>query len=147
MRFINVLLYSPFGGSPALFIYSGVSRFPKLLSSQDGKPSFFDLTRILTRYNASHIPVVQKRPLSKIRNHSLMEDRTVMIKMAASTLAGLLFFITAMFTTMLDLTVLWRNIWLGFCLAFFLLAVGGVFMLCGDLNSEHSEPDEAKPKE
>jgi hypothetical protein len=76
-----------------------------------------------------------------------MEDRTVMIKMAASTLAGLLFFITAMFTTMLDLTVLWRNIWLGFCLAFFLLAVGGVFMLCGDLNSEHSEPDEAKPKE
>ena len=76
-----------------------------------------------------------------------MQDRAVMIKMVASTLAGLLFFITAMFTTMLDLTILWRNIWLGFCLAFFLLAVAGVFMLCGDLNSEHSEPGEAKPKE
>jgi hypothetical protein len=76
-----------------------------------------------------------------------MEDRTVMTKMVASALAGLLFFITAMFTTMLDLTLVWRNIWLGFCLVFFLLALGGVFILCGDLNSEHSEPDDAKPKE
>jgi hypothetical protein len=48
---------------------------------------------------------------------------------------------------MLDLTILWRNIWLGFCLLFFLLAVAGVFILCGDLNSEHSEPADAKPKE
>lgn len=74
-----------------------------------------------------------------------MEDRTVMIKMVGSALAGLLFYITAMFTTMLDLTNLWRNIWLGFCLAFFLLALTGVFILCGDLNSEHSEPEDAKP--
>ena len=76
-----------------------------------------------------------------------MEDRTVMTKMAASALAGLLFFITAMFTTMLDLTILWRNIWLGFCILFFVLALAGVFILCGDLNSEHSEPKDAKPKE
>jgi hypothetical protein len=74
-----------------------------------------------------------------------MEDRIVMTKMAASALAGLLFFITAMFTTMLDLTMLWRNIWLGFCLLFFVLALAGVFILCGDLNSEHSEPEDAKP--
>jgi hypothetical protein len=52
-----------------------------------------------------------------------------------------------MFTTMLDLTLVWRNIWLGFCIAFFLLALAGVFILCGDLNSEHSEPQDAKPKE
>jgi hypothetical protein len=76
-----------------------------------------------------------------------MEDRTVMLKMVASALAGLLFFITAMFTTMLDLTNLWRTIWLGFCLVFFLLALAGVFILCGDLNAEHSEPDDAKPNE
>ena len=76
-----------------------------------------------------------------------MEDRTVMKKMVASALAGLLFFITAMFTTMLDLTLVWWNIWLGFCLVFFILALTGVFILCGDLNSEHSEPDDAKPKE
>lgn len=76
-----------------------------------------------------------------------MEDRNVMKKMVGSALAGLLFFITAMFTTMLDLTTVWRNIWLGFCLVFFLLALAGVFILCGDLNSEHSEPDDAKPNE
>jgi hypothetical protein len=76
-----------------------------------------------------------------------MEDRNVLKKMVGSALAGLLFFITAMFTTMLDLTLVWRNIWLGFCIVFFLLALTGVFILCGDLNSEHSEPDDAKPSE
>jgi uncharacterized membrane protein len=76
-----------------------------------------------------------------------MQDRTVMTKMAVSALAGLLFYIFAMFTTMLDLPILWRNIWLGFCLAFFVVAVSGVFILCGDLNSEHSSPDDTKPKE
>ena len=76
-----------------------------------------------------------------------MQDRTVFKKMVGSAIAGLLFFITAMFTTMLDLTIVWRNIWLGFCLLFFLLALSGVFILCGDLNAEHSEPDDAKPNE
>ena len=140
MRFIKVLLYLPSGGSPALFIYSGVFRFPKLLSIQDRKTSFFDLTRIPNR-------VESLAKIPKTRNHSLMEDRTVMKKMAASALAGFLFFITAMFTTMLDMTILWRNIWLGFCVIFFLLALTGVFILCGDLNAEHSIPDDAKPKE
>jgi hypothetical protein len=76
-----------------------------------------------------------------------MQDHVVMTKMAVSALAGLLFFITAMFTTMLDLTFLWRNIWLGICLVFFLVSLAGVFILCGDLNSEHSRPEDAKPKE
>jgi hypothetical protein len=76
-----------------------------------------------------------------------MEDLVVLKKMAVCAVAGLLFFVTAMFTTMLDLTILWRNIWLGFCLGFFLISLGGVFILCGDLNSEHSAPEDAKPVE
>ncbi len=75
-----------------------------------------------------------------------MQDSIVLKKMVFSTVAGLLFFVTAMFTTMLDLSFVWRNIWLGFCLVFFVLAVAGVFILCGDLNSEHSEPEDAPPK-
>jgi hypothetical protein len=75
-----------------------------------------------------------------------MEDRVVIIKMVVSALAGLLAFITAMFTTMLDLSILWRNIWLGFCLVFFVIALTGVFYLCGDLNSDHSLPEEQNPK-
>jgi hypothetical protein len=69
-----------------------------------------------------------------------------MKKMAFSAAAGLLFAITAVFTTMLDLSTVWRNIWLGFCLGFFVIALIGVFILCGDLNSEHSEPEDAPPK-
>jgi hypothetical protein len=76
-----------------------------------------------------------------------MDDNFVLKKMAICALAGLLFFVTAMFTTMLDLSIVWRNIWLGFCLTFFLLSLAGVFILCGDLNSEHSAPEDAPPKE
>ena len=75
-----------------------------------------------------------------------MQDSIVLKKMVFSTAFGLLFFVTAMFTTMLDLSFVWRNIWLGFCLVFFVLALAGVFILCGDLNSEHSEPEDAPPK-
>jgi len=74
-----------------------------------------------------------------------MQDRIVLVKMAASAAAGLLFAVTAVFTTMLDLTNFWRNFWLGLCIIFFLAALAGVFVLCGDLNSEHSEPEDAKP--
>jgi hypothetical protein len=76
-----------------------------------------------------------------------MEDYTVLVKMAVSTLAGLLFCVTAVFTTMLELPLFWRNLWLALCITFFVAAVAGVFMLCGDLNSEHSQPDDAKPRE
>ena len=76
-----------------------------------------------------------------------MQDRTVMTKIIVCTLAGLLAFDTAMFTTMLDLPIFWRSLWLGFCIAFFLITLGAVFVLCGDLNSEHSKPEDATPKE
>jgi hypothetical protein len=76
-----------------------------------------------------------------------MQDRTVMTKIIVCTLAGLLAFDTAMFTTMLDLPIFWRNLWLGICISLFLVTLGGVFVLCGDLNSEHSKPEDATPKE
>lgn len=76
-----------------------------------------------------------------------MQDRTVMVKIIVCTLAGILAFDTAMFTTMLDLPIFWRTFWLGVCITFFLITLGGVFVLCGDLNSEHSKPEDATPKE
>ena len=75
-----------------------------------------------------------------------MQDRVVIMKMVVSALAGFLAFVTAMFTTMLDLSILWRNIWLGVCLVFFVTSVVGVFYLCGDLNSEHNPPESETPK-
>jgi hypothetical protein len=76
-----------------------------------------------------------------------MQDRTVMLKMVVCTLAGLLAFDSAMFTTMLDLPIFWRNLWLVVCIALFLVTLSGVFVLCGDLNAEHSKPEDATPKE
>ena len=76
-----------------------------------------------------------------------MEDRSVLVKMAVSTIAGLLFAVFAVFATVLDLSIYWRNIWLGLCIISFVVALAGVFVLCGDVNSEHSEPEDAKPKE
>ena len=75
-----------------------------------------------------------------------MQDRTVITKIIVCTLAGVLAFDAAMFTTMLDLPIFWRNLWLGVCIALFLITLGGVFVLCGDLNSEHSKPEDATPK-
>jgi hypothetical protein len=76
-----------------------------------------------------------------------MGDRTVMIKMVVCTVAGLLAFYSAVFCTMLDLPIYWRNIWLGVCITFFVVCLAGVFVLCGDLNAEHSTPEDTKPKE
>jgi hypothetical protein len=76
-----------------------------------------------------------------------MQDRVVITKMVVSALAGFLAYVMAMFTTMLDLSILWRNVWLGFCLAFFLIALIGVFYLCGDLNSDHNAPGPENPEE
>lgn len=76
----------------------------------------------------------------------MMEDRTVLIKMIVSTIAGLLFYVCAVFTTVLDLSIFWRNFWLGFCIISFVVALGGVFILCGDVNAEHSTPEDADPE-
>jgi hypothetical protein len=81
------------------------------------------------------------------KRNSIMEDHTVLVKMAVSSLAGLLFFATAVFATMLELPIFWRNVWLALCITFFVAAVAGVFMLCGDLNSEHSKPEDTRPRE
>jgi len=73
-----------------------------------------------------------------------MEDRTVLIKIAFSAVVGVLAFVTAVFTTVLELSFFWRTVWLTICLAFFVMTLIGVFILCGDINSEHSEPESEK---
>jgi hypothetical protein len=70
-----------------------------------------------------------------------MEDRSVLKKIVFSALAGVLAFVTAVFTTVLELSFFWRTVWLSVCLAFFLVTLIGVFILCGDINSEHSQPE------
>ena len=73
-----------------------------------------------------------------------MQDRSVLKKIIISASAGFLAYVTAIFTTVLELSFFWRTVWLSICLAFFLVTLGGVFVLCGDINSEHSNPEDEK---
>jgi hypothetical protein len=73
-----------------------------------------------------------------------MQDRSVLKKIIISGLAGVLAYVAAVFTTVLELSFFWRTVWLTICLAFFLVTMAGVFVLCGDINSEHSEPEDEK---
>ena len=73
-----------------------------------------------------------------------MQDRSVLKKIIISAAAGFLAYVTAVFTTVLDLSFFWRTVWLSICLALFLVTLAGVFVLCGDIDSEHSRPEDEK---
>ena len=73
-----------------------------------------------------------------------MQDRSVLKKIIISASAGFLAYVTAVFTTVLELSFFWRTAWLSICLAFFLVMLGGIFALCGDINSEHGAPEDEK---
>ena len=73
-----------------------------------------------------------------------MQDRSVLKKIIISAAAGFLAYVTTIFTTVLELSFFWRTVWLSVCLAFFLVTLSGVFVLCGDINSEHSGPEDEK---
>ena len=73
-----------------------------------------------------------------------MQDRSVLKKIIISAAAGFLAYVTAIFTTVLELSFFWRTVWLSICLALFLVTLAGVFLLCSDIDSEHSGPEEEK---
>jgi hypothetical protein len=73
-----------------------------------------------------------------------MEDRTVLTKIVISALAGFLAYVTAILTTVLELTFFWRTVWLAICIALFLVTLCGVFLVCGDIDSGHSQPESDK---
>ena len=73
-----------------------------------------------------------------------MQDHSVLKNIIISATAGFLAYVTAIFTTVLELSFFWRTVWLSICLALFLVTLAGVFFLCGDIDSEHSRPEDEK---
>ena len=73
-----------------------------------------------------------------------MQDRSVLKKIIISASTGFLAYVTAIFTTVLELSFFWRTVWLSICVTFFLVMLGGIFALCGDIDSEHSRPEDEK---
>jgi hypothetical protein len=70
--------------------------------------------------------------LSGSRTRMLVEalhDRQVLRKMMFTVLAGIIMVLAAIFTTVLELPTLWRYLWLGVCVVFFLLMFAGVAAL------------------
>jgi hypothetical protein len=56
------------------------------------------------------------------------------------TASGLLAFVAAMFTTMLDLSDGWRYFWLGICIVALGLSLTGVVLFCRSYKRDTGEP-------
>jgi hypothetical protein len=67
-------------------------------------------------------------------------DRQVLDKMVFSAFMFVVTILSAIFTTVLELPVLWRNFWLAICITFAVLMFIGVF----HLGSELGRPTTAK---
>jgi hypothetical protein len=65
-------------------------------------------------------------------------ERDVVQKMIFTTFTGLIAVIAAFFTTILQLSIFWRNLWLTVCIAFAVLMFAGIFQFCGHIDSSTS---------
>jgi hypothetical protein len=65
-------------------------------------------------------------------------EHEVVQKMLFTTFMGLIAIITALFTTVLELTIFWRNLWLAACITFAVLMFAGIFQFCGHIDSSTS---------
>jgi hypothetical protein len=64
-----------------------------------------------------------------------VHEREVGKNMLFTTIMGLTAVITAILTTVLDLTIFWRNLWLTVCIVFAVLMFAGIFQFCGHIDS------------
>jgi hypothetical protein len=62
-------------------------------------------------------------------------EREVGKNMLFTTIMGLTAVITAILTTVLELTIFWRNVWLTICIVFAVLMFAGIFQFCGHIDS------------
>jgi hypothetical protein len=65
-------------------------------------------------------------------------EREVVQNMIFTTVMGLIAVITAIFTTTLELTIFWRNVWLTLCITFAVLMFAGIFQFCGHIDTSTS---------
>jgi hypothetical protein len=65
-------------------------------------------------------------------------ERDVVQKMIFTTFMGLIAIIAAFLTTILELTVFWRNVWLTVCITFAILMFVGIFQFCAHIDSSTS---------
>jgi hypothetical protein len=62
-------------------------------------------------------------------------EREVGKNMLFTTIMGLAAIVAAFMTTILDLTIFWRNTWLTVCIVFAVLMFAGIFQFCGHIDS------------
>jgi hypothetical protein len=81
-------------------------------------------------------PSVESRNLSSERSVEVTEKRSLAL-LCFITASGLLSVLTAMFTTMLPLSVGWRDFWLVICLVSFGLLLTGAVLFCRLISGSH----------
>ena len=65
-------------------------------------------------------------------------DHEVVQKMIFTSFMGVIAIITAIFTTTLELTIFWRNVWLTLCITFAVLMFAGIFQFCTRIDTSTS---------
>jgi hypothetical protein len=65
-------------------------------------------------------------------------EREVVQKMLFTSVTGVIAIIAALFTTILELTVFWRNVWLTICITFAVLMFAGIFQFCTHIDTSTS---------
>jgi hypothetical protein len=76
-------------------------------------------------------------PPAQERNFRCSEttDTAILVKLSWATLAGVLSYVAAVFTTVLELGGFWRYFWLGICLATFACACFLIVRACRDFGN------------
>lgn len=67
-------------------------------------------------------------------------EREVVQKMVFTSVMGVIAIVAAFFTTILELTIFWRNVWLTITITFAVLMFAGIFRFCTNIDTSTS-PD------
>jgi hypothetical protein len=92
-----------------------------------------------SRITASQAPAQAQISEPRVRLLAdVSHDHEVVQNMIFTTVMGLIAVITAIFTTTLELTIFWRNVWLALCITFAVLMFAGIFQFCGHIDTSTS---------
>src|SRR5262249_25619094 len=65
-------------------------------------------------------------------------EREVLQKIIFTSVMGVIAIIAAFFTTILELTIFWRNVWLTITITFAVLMFAGIFRFCANIDTSTS---------
>jgi hypothetical protein len=84
-------------------------------------------------HKTGHKPIrVQSHPVGLVLlSDTTVREKAIMTRLILSALSGTIFAVAAIFTTVIDWTVLgWRNFWLAVCITAFIALIVFIWKVC-----------------